>query len=119
MAVRDGDADQQANDRLRHRHGLEAIAVATVILISLDQDPVITGDQKTRDGVVCEIVIETEPSAVQFEPDRRLLRRAAERHCLLRRLNLVRRNQAVPAAVAADKVLLQLGLWSGGGGVTL
>ena len=54
-AFRHRNADQHPGDRLHHRLGDEPVAIGPAVLIMLEQNLVVPGDQQTGDGIARQI----------------------------------------------------------------
>ena len=64
-ALGHGDADQHADDRLHHRLRDQTVAVGAPVLIALEQDAVVAGDQQAGDGISRQIVVRRRSPAVE------------------------------------------------------
>ena len=93
------DADQQAGDRLDHRLGNKPVAVGPAVLVMLEQDLVVLGDQETGDGIAREV-------AGHFSPKRigQFRRRALERPRYGGALHLPRRIDVIDMGERADAI---------------
>jgi hypothetical protein len=93
------DADQQAGDRLDHRLGNKPVAVCPAVLVMLEQDLVVLGDQETGDGIACEV-------AGHFSPKRigQFRRCALERPRYGDTLHLPRRIDVIDMSESADAI---------------
>ena len=55
-AFGNGDADQHSRDRFHHRLRNQPVAIGPSVLIMLEQNPVVLGDQQTGDRIARQIV---------------------------------------------------------------
>ena len=102
--LRDGDPDQHRRDRLGHRPRREPVAVGPRVLVALDEDRLVAGDQQPGRRVPRQVVVEAEGLPLVLVAQRRLGRGPRERRRVRGPADHVRREDLVLVALRADQI---------------